>query len=115
MSQPALYDLSYYRGRTDLASVQWFDSTDAAVDLTGYSVGCFVRNAAGTLLASTASEITATVTAASGLITLTITDVAGQALPAGVHRWDVWAVSSGGIDYPLVTGSFTVLPEVRYA
>ncbi len=31
MSQPALYDLSYYRGRTDLASVQWFDSSNAAV------------------------------------------------------------------------------------
>lgn len=115
MSQPQLYDLSYYRGRTDLASVQWFDSNDAAVNLTGYTVGCYIRNAAGTLLASTASEITASVTAASGLIVLTISDAAGQALPAGVHTWDVWAVSSGGIDYPLVTGNFTVLPEVRYA
>jgi len=27
----------------------------------------------------------------------------------------VWAVSSGGVDYPLLSGAFTVVQEARYA
>jgi len=113
---PVQYDLSYYRGRTNLASVQWQDSDEVAVDLTGYTVSAYVRDDAGTLLASTdAGGITATVTPADGLIVLTIDDNTGRGLPLGKHRWDVWAVSSGGIDEPLVTGAFTVIKEARYA
>ena len=116
MMPPAKYDLSYYRGRTDLASVVWQDSNETPVDLTGYTVSCYVRNDADTLLASTdAGGITASVTAASGLIVLTIDDSTGRGLPVGKHRWDVWAVSSGGVDYPLLTGAFTVVQEARYA
>ncbi|MGA1045390.1 MAG: hypothetical protein ACO3ZY_09335 [Phycisphaerales bacterium] len=110
---PLLHDISYYRGTTDIASIEWQDQSGTPVNLTGYAAHCYVRSAAGTMLASTASEITATITAASGLIVLTITDAGGRGLPAGVHVYDVWAVSSGGIDYPLVSGSFTVIPEQR--
>lgn len=116
MSQPLQYDLSYYRGRTDLTAIVWRDSNQTPVDLTGYTVECTVRSDAGTLLATTADGgIVASVTPAAGTIALTITDSVGRGLPLGKHKWDVWAVSSGGTDYPLVTGNFTVTQEVRYA
>jgi len=115
MSFPLQHNLSYYRGRTDVASIVWQDSNGAAVNLAGYAIAVNVRNAAGTVIASTSSGITATVTAATGTIVLTMSDAVGQALAEGTHRWDVWAVSSGGIDYPLIYGDFVVIKDQRNA
>lgn len=113
--KPAHKDLTYYRGATDICSVQWTDSGGAAVDLTGYTASLTVRNAADQIIGAIGSGITATITANTGTVAFTITDQAAQALTVGVHRYDVWLVSSGGIDYPLLYGSFTVVEEVRNA
>jgi len=110
---PGYADLTYYRGSTDVLSLTWKDSAGAAVNLTGYAASMTIRDRAGTALASTSSGITATITAGTGLIEFTISDAAAAALTEGTHRYDVWAVSSGGIDYPLLYGSFVVIAETR--
>lgn len=110
---PGYHDLTYYRGSTDICSVVWKDSAGALVDLTGYTAELTIRNAAGTIIGETGSGITATITAAAGLVTFTITDAAAAALTEGTHRYDIWVVSAGGIDYPLLYGSFAVIPETR--
>lgn len=109
---PGRYDISYYRGSTKVKTFTW-KADGTAVNLTGYTVSMHIRDAEGTVLASTSDGITATVTAASGIMQFTISDAKGQGLDAGVHRYDVWAVSSGGEDNALVYGSFTVVEEVR--
>lgn len=110
---PGYHDLTYYRGSTDICSVQWKDSAGVAVDLTGYTAELTIRDSSGTIIGETGSGITATITTGSGLVEFTITDNAAAALPAGTHRYDIWVVSSGGIDYPLLYGSFAVIPETR--
>jgi len=110
---PGLHDFTYYRGATDLRSVTWKDSNGNPVDLTGYTASMHIRDAADTVLASTSDGITATITAASGLVVFTISDAKGRGLPVGNHRYDVWLVSSGGTDYPILYGNVTVLKEVR--
>lgn len=107
------HDLSYARGANDLCSIEWQDPSGTAINLAGYSATMTIRRTDGTLLASTGSGITATITAATGVIIFTISDAVGLAMPAGVHRYDVWAISGSGIDYALAQGNFTVVPEVR--
>ena len=109
---PGKLDLSYYRGATDLFSVQWLYNA-TPIDLTGYTATATIRRYDGTLLADTGSGITATITALSGQVAFTISDAVGRALPLGSHRYDVWLVSSGGIDYPILSGLVTVEEEVR--
>lgn len=115
MNGPGVHDISYFRGTSLIASVVYRDSNDAAVDLTGYVASMHVRKHDGTLLASTASGITATITAATGTIVFQISDAVGQAIPLGTHHYDVWVVSGSGEDDPLLTGQFTCVQEVRYA
>lgn len=110
---PGLFDFTYYRGATDLLSATWRDSNGSAVDLTGYAASMHIRNAADTVLASTSDGITATITAASGLVVFSISDEKGRGLAVGNHRYDVWLVSGGGVDYPILYGNVTVLGEVR--
>ena len=110
---PLQHDLSYYRGGTDVASIQWTDDSGTAINLAGYSATMTIRRHDGTLVDSTSGAITATITAATGTIVFTITDAGAAALPVGVHVYDVFVVSSGGIDYPLLTGNFLVRDEVR--
>ena len=113
--KPQLKDLVYYRGSTDICSLQWQDSAGTAIDLTGYTAALTVRDSADSIIGLTGSGISATITANTGTIAFTITDQAAAALPIGVHRYDVWTTSSGGYDYPLLYGSFTVIEEVRNA
>jgi hypothetical protein len=110
---PQLKDITYYRGSTDVCSVRWLQSDGTTpTDLTGYTATMYVRDAAGTLLSS---GISSSITANTGTVVFTITDAAAAAMPLGVHRHDVWLVSSGGIDYCLIYGAFTVLKETRNA
>jgi len=109
---PGQTDITYYRGRTDLFSIRW-EYAGTPVDLTGYTATATVRKYDGTLVADTSSGITATITANTGTVVFTISDNVGRALALGTHRYDVWLVSSGGIDYPVLTGLFTVVQEVR--
>ena len=110
---PGYHDLTYYRGSTDICSVVWKDSAGALVDLTGYSATFTIRDASDAVVGVTGSGITATITANTGTVVFTITDNAAAALPVGVQRYDVWLTSSGGTDYPLLYGAFTVVEEVR--
>ena len=109
---PGSSDLTYYRGATDLFSIQW-QYASTPVDLTGYTATATIRRYDGTLLADTASGVTATITPLAGQVVFTISDAVGRALPLGSHRYDVWLVSSGGIDYPILQGLLTVVEEVR--
>ena len=113
--KPAHKDLTYYRGSTDVCSIQWQDSAGVAIDLAGYTAAFTVRNAADQVIGVTGSGITASITANTGTVVFTITDQAAQALAIGVHRYDIWVTSSGGTDYPVLYGSFTVIEEVRNA
>lgn len=109
---PGKLDLSYYRGASDLFSIQWLYAS-TPIDLTGYAATATIRRYDGTLLADTASGITATITPLEGRAAFSISDAVGRALPLGTHRYDVWLVSSGGIDYPILSGLMTVEEEVR--
>jgi hypothetical protein len=109
---PGQADLTYYRGKTDLFSIQW-KYADTPVDLTGYAATATIRAYDGSLLADTSSGITATITANTGTAVFTISDAVGRALPIGTHHYDVWMVSAGGIDYPILAGLVTVVKEVR--
>lgn len=113
MIQPHHHDLSFYRGATDVRSVQWKDDDGDPVDLAGYTAAFTIRDAAGNVLASTGSGITATITSATGTVVVTITKQASRALPIGVHRYDLWLTPSPSGEYPLLYGAFTVLEEVR--
>lgn len=114
MNGPARHDLSYYRGSSVVVSVQYLDSDDSPVNLSGYAASMHVRKRDGTLVASTGGGgITATITAATGTVVFTISDAVGRAMPPGTHVYDVWVVSGGGSDDPLLVGYFRVAPEVR--
>ena len=115
MNRPKRYDHTYYRGTSDLFTATWKPGGVVA-NLTGYTVSMHVKDQAGTVLASTdAGEgITATIAdPTNGEISFTISDSVGRAMATGLHQYDVWAISGGGSDYPLLKGSFTVVEEVR--
>lgn len=113
MIQPNNHDLSFYRGATDIRTVQWKDTVGDPVNLAGYTAAFTIRDSAGNVLSATGSGITATITSATGTVVLTITKAASQALPVGVHRYDLWLTPSPTGEYPLLYGAFTVLEEVR--
>ena len=114
----AISDQTYVRGVSDLKGLAYKqDDRTTPVDLTGYSASYTIKDAVGTVLASSAAGggITLTIDAANGLVTARIDDATGRSLPVGVHRYDIWIVSSGGYDYCPVRGAFTVVQEVRNA
>lgn len=113
MIKPQQHDLSFYRGATDVRSITYQDSNNAAVDLTGYTATFTIRNAAGTVLATNGSGITCTITANTGTTVVTIGKAESKALPVGVHRYDFWLTPSATAEDPVLYGVFTVLEEVR--
>jgi len=113
-----IHNQTYVRGVTDLEGVAYKqDDRTTPVDLTGYTASYTIRNAAGTVLASSdqGGGIALTIDAPAGLIGARIDDSTGRNMELGVHRYDVWVVSSGGYGYCLMRGAFVVVEEARNA
>ena len=86
------------------------DSSDSAVNLTGFSVAAQIRK---TFLSSSATAFTASISNASaGEITISLTDSQTTSLEAGRYVYDVLITASGGTKTRVVEGQVTVNPSV---
>lgn len=101
----AEYDLTVIQGQTVQFSFVFKDEEDVVIDLSGYSAECKVRNNGGDLVAS----MTATITAAAGLVVLSLTDLQTKVLPVGTLYYDLALTSSGGVVEKPLRGKFIVL------
>ncbi|MBR4401334.1 MAG: hypothetical protein IKT09_06515 [Synergistes sp.] len=100
----AEYDLTVIQGQTAGFSFAFKDESDTAINLSGYSAECKIRNNGGDLVVS----MTAAITAADGLVSLSLTDVQTKTLPTGTLYYDLALEKSGVVEKPL-RGKFIVL------
>jgi hypothetical protein len=103
---PGKLNLTIARG-IDFSETLVFSEDGTAMDLTGWSVFAEARK----LPSNTVSfELGAAITtAASGIVTLTLTDVQTEALTAGVYGWDLVFEDDSGIRRgPYLAGTVTV-------
>lgn len=108
------YDIVCEQGATLSLTLTYRDSSDALVNLTGYSARMQVREsvrAADTLLSLTSGS-GITLGGAAGTIVLTVSATATAALPRGEFVYDLELVSGSGVVTRLIEGSFTVRAEV---
>jgi hypothetical protein len=97
---------------TDFSAViDVVDANGDAVDLTGYTVAAQIRKTYGS--SSATASFTATVSnAASGKITLTLTDTVTAAIDSGRYVYDVNVTSSGGTVTRVIEGQAVITPGV---
>jgi len=97
---------------TDFSAViDVVDANGDVVDLTGYTVAAQIRKTYGS--SSATASFTATVSsAASGKITLTLTDTVTAAIDAGRYVYDVNVTSSGGTVTRVIEGQAVITPGV---
>lgn len=108
------YDITCEQGATLSLTFTWKDSSDAAVNLTGYSARMQVREKAtspGTLLSLTNGS-GLTLGGSAGTIALSVSATATAALEAGQYVYDLELQSGGGVVTRLLEGRFTVKAEV---
>jgi hypothetical protein len=109
------YDLEIKQGATLSLTATWKDSTEAVINLTGYTARMQVRSAydATSTILSLTSSSGITLGGAAGTIAITASATVTAALTApwaGV--WDLELVSGGGVVTRLLEGAATVSPEV---
>ena len=87
------------------------DSTNSALDLTGYTATAMIRKS---YKSSTSTEFTIAFVdpRTSGQITLSLTDVQTAGLNAGRYVYDLVIIASGGDKTRVVEGIATVKPSV---
>ena len=86
------------------------DSSDSAVNLTGYSSAAQIRKSN---LSSTSTAFATSITdEAAGQLTITLTDTQTTALESGRYVYDVVITSGGGTKTRVVEGQVTVNPSV---
>jgi hypothetical protein len=116
MAFPGTYNFSYYRGDTYQFVIRPKNSNGESFDLTAY-----VGNADFTIAnrrGSTGTQIaaTATVDAATDIVTCTITGTQGRELVAGTtYVYDVQIDNGAGVIFTLLTGSITVTDDITGA
>ena len=115
MASSNRYDLEIKQGATLSLTATWKDSTDAAVNLTGYTARMQMRStydASATILSLTSSA-GITLGGAAGTIAISASATVTAALTApwsGV--WDLELVSGSGEVTRLLEGAASVSPEV---
>ena len=87
------------------------DSSDVALDLTGYTAGAMIRKShkSSTSIAFTVAFVDPRTT---GQITLSLTDVQTAALNEGRFVYDLVITESGGDKTRVVEGIATIKPSV---
>lgn len=89
---PAARNLSIYQGDTYSHTVTFQDGTGAALDVSGVTFTASIETTAG---AATASFTVGTGSAASGIITLSLSSSTTGGITAGDYVWDLQGVSGG--------------------
>lgn len=107
------YDISAEQGSDYATTVTYTDDSGDPVNLTGYTSRMQVRKFAGS--ASPVITLTntsgMTITAATGVIAVSITAAALAAIPAGSYVYDL-EIASGASVIKLLSGAFDVSAEV---
>ena len=98
------------QGADYTSTVTVTDSSDSAVNLTGFSAAAQIRKSH---LSSTSTAFTASISNASaGEITISLTDSQTTSLEAGRYVYDVVITSGSGAKTRVVEGQVTVNPSV---
>ncbi len=86
------------------------DTDGTALEMTGYTAAGQIRK---TYSSSTASgTFTTAIAAASGQVTLSLTDTETSAIPAGRYVYDLTITSASSITTRVVEGQINVTPSV---
>ena len=114
MSNPKT-PLVVQQGATFVRTVQWLQADEVTpVDLTDYTAAMQVRKnytATTTALSLSSPSSGLTVTAASGITTITLTSGQTAALSPGSYVYDL-ELTVNSVVTRLIEGPFTVTPEV---
>lgn len=108
------YDITIEQGATFEISVEWKDSTGAAVNLTGYSAAMQIRRTYGApvlVSLTNAGGGGITIDAALGRLTIVIPRATTQGLPAPVQGVYDLELTTGTTTYRLLEGAVLVTPE----
>lgn len=104
---PAIQLLRCYQGESFSKTATCRDA-DGLANLTGYTASFLVKNADGTTIATP----TLTLGGSAGTVVIELSSAATEALPPGTYRYDFSVTSSGGLKFPLMTGSFDIIGRV---
>lgn len=107
MIQPGRYDITLQQGATFEMTVQYKDSNNAPVNMTGYSVASKVYNRLGTAVLGTFS--TPWEVQASGLFKLRM-PASGTAIIAEQGQYDVLLTDPNGDKFYILEGAVFVNP-----
>lgn len=110
---PASHNFTIYQGATFSHVLTWRDSSEALVNLTGYTARMQIRNRIGgdTIASLTTENGKISLGGSAGTITLTIAAADTAAITEG-GVYDLELVSGGGIVTRLLEGSVTLSKEV---
>lgn len=108
-------DITIEQGATFILPIQWMQP-DAITpyDLTGFTVRMQMRKSQGSpvLFDATTANGKIIIIAAQGKITVTMTAAETSALDTKAAKYDLEAISSGGIVYRVIQGSVTISPNI---
>ena len=111
----AALDITIEQGATFSLPLQWFAADGITpIDLTGYTARMQIRKDQGSpvLFDATTANGKIVITAAQGKIVVTMTATESVALDTKAAKYDLEAVSGGGIVYRVVEGSVTITPSI---
>lgn len=114
-TEPANYNLVIYQGANLNQQFIWKDSSDALVNLTGYTARMMARthvDAPTPFITLTTENGGITLGGAAGTITLLMTAAATAALTDTVGFYDLELVSGGGTVTRFLQGIVTVSREI---
>jgi len=109
------YNVLIDQGSTYTLALTYKDSSGAAINLTGYTAAMQIRdtvNSATTQLSLSSPSSGIVITAATGLITITITATQTRGLVANTYVYDLEITSGSGVVTRLIQGSVIVNAEV---
>lgn len=109
-----IYNFAIEQGATLNKVITWKDGDDAAINLTGYTSVAQFRPTISASPVLTLSSVSGGITlgGAAGTITLGATATTTAALAAGDGVWELELTSSGGVVTRLLTGTYSILPEI---
>lgn len=108
------YQISIDQGATYSLALTYKDSNGTAINLTGYTAAMQIRTSydSSTTVVSLTSSSGIVITAATGLLTITITSIQTAALTPGTYVYDLEITSGSGVVSRLIQGSVMVSAEV---
>jgi len=110
-----VYNITHRQGDTFNLALVYSDSAGDPINLTGFTAKCQLRANASSdtaVLTATTSDGTLVITGAQGRIAFAISATAMGAIAAGTYVYDLEIESSGGVVTTILTGTFTITPEV---